>query len=146
LTLEFERVLSHSEHLIELDQQDRVMKHNKQSHEAQPDSTMVLCHPTHGRKSCMRDREVLPLATTPMSFLLRGQYSLHRFSCPFLHKSQDEISFKGEGCNTPCYGCPNYHHCCLNHASNPLVNQVLIKLKEILFVFTSNRQSKSRNS
>jgi hypothetical protein len=49
-----------------------------------------------------------------------------------------------EACNTPCYGCPNDHHYCLNHASNPLVNQVLIKIKEILFIFNSNLQSKSR--
>jgi hypothetical protein len=46
--------------------------------------------------------------------------------------------------NISCYGYPNYHHYCLNHASNPLVNQVLIKLKKILFIFNSNLQSKSR--
>jgi hypothetical protein len=46
-------------------------------------------------------------------------------------------------CNTSCYGCPNYHHYCLNHASNPSVNQVLIKLKKIIFIFNSTLQSKS---
>jgi hypothetical protein len=29
---------------------------------------------------------------------------------PPLLKSQGEISFKGEGCNTPCYNFPNYFH------------------------------------
>jgi hypothetical protein len=30
----------------------------------------------------------------------------------FMHsfQSQGEISFKGEGCNTPCYGNPNQRH------------------------------------
>jgi hypothetical protein len=41
---------------------------------------------------------------------------------------------KRECCNTPCYGCTNYHCYYLNHALNPLVNQVLIKLKEIIFI------------
>jgi hypothetical protein len=54
------------------------------------------------------------------------------------------ILLRGEVSNTSCYGCPNYHHYFLNHASNPLVNQVVIKLKEILFIFNSNLQSKSR--
>jgi hypothetical protein len=44
-TLEFERVIFHSENPIKLDQEDRVMKCNKQSYEAQPNSTMVLCRP-----------------------------------------------------------------------------------------------------
>jgi hypothetical protein len=34
-------------------------------------------------------------------------------------------------CNTPCYTLPNLYHWCLNHALNPLVNQILLKLKEI---------------
>jgi hypothetical protein len=39
---------------------------------------------------------------------------------------------------------PNYHYYCLNHASNPLVNQVLLKIKEILFILNSNFRPKSR--
>jgi hypothetical protein len=34
-------------------------------------------------------------------------------------------------CNSSCYSFLNYIHYCLNHASNPLVKQILIKLKEI---------------
>jgi hypothetical protein len=32
----------------------------------------------------------------------------------------------GVWCNTPCYDFLNYLHYCLNHASNPLVKQILI--------------------
>jgi hypothetical protein len=48
-----------------------------------------------------------------------------------------------EGCNTPCYGFLNYLHYCLNLSSNLLVNQVLLGIKEILYIFNSNLQSKS---
>jgi hypothetical protein len=71
ITLEFEKVLFHFEHPLELvDQEDRVMKCN---------TSRVMKHnliqqgamsPTHGRKSGMDDREVLLLSTVPISFLL----------------------------------------------------------------------------
>jgi hypothetical protein len=57
---------------------------------------------THVRKSCMRDREVLLLSIVSISFFLHGQCIFHRFLCPLLHKSRDEISFKGKDCNTLC--------------------------------------------
>jgi hypothetical protein len=134
LTLEFGRILFHSEHSIELlDQEDRVMEHNTRrvmKHNPILQGGMSLMR---GRKSCMGTWEV--------SFFQRSRYL--RFSAvnasfivscalhPFINLGM-RFLLRREGCSTPCYGCPNYHHLCLNHASNPLVNQVLIKLMEIL--------------
>jgi hypothetical protein len=86
----------------------RVMKHNMILH-----SEMS---PTHQRKRCMKDREVYPPFNYP-NILLAIQ-SVHRSSflvTPLLsyerrgrtRNDEDEISFKGEDCNTLCYGDPN---------------------------------------
>jgi hypothetical protein len=82
-TLEFEKVLFHSEHPLELlDQEDWVMKHN---------TCIVMKHntilqgamsPTHERKSGMGDREVFLLSTVSISFLLCGQCIFHHFLFP----------------------------------------------------------------
>jgi hypothetical protein len=37
-------------------------------------------------------------------------------------------------CNTPCYDFPNYHHYYLNHASNPLVNQIISKIRKLKLI------------
>jgi hypothetical protein len=39
-----------------------------------------------------------------------SSYSSSFLVLPSLCKSWDEISFKGEGCNTPCYGFANHLH------------------------------------
>jgi hypothetical protein len=82
LTLGFERVLFHSEHLLELlDQEDWVIKR---------DTSRVMKHnpilqgdmsPTHRRKSCMRGWEVFLLPPVPISSFLHGECIFHRFSC-----------------------------------------------------------------
>jgi hypothetical protein len=96
LTLEPEKVLFRSKRLIELDQEDRVMKHNTNivvNHHPILQGAML---PTHERKSGMSDHGVFILSTIPLSFLLRNQCTLHHFLCPLLRKSR-EISFKGGG-------------------------------------------------
>jgi hypothetical protein len=45
---------------------------------------------------------------------------------------------KVEICNTLCYNFPNYLHWSLNHASNPLVNEILSKIKGIQINFNLN--------
>jgi hypothetical protein len=51
-------------------------------------------------------------------------------SCaPLLCKSQDGISIKGEGCNTPCYDFPNSLYYGLNQESSTLINLILCKSK-----------------
>jgi hypothetical protein len=111
LTLEFEKVLfpfRASAQVVAPRGPSNEAQH-KQSHETQSNSTR--CYPpTHERKSGMGDREVFLLSTVPLSFLRRDQCILHCFLCPLFRKSQDETSFKGEGCNTPCYVFPNYFH------------------------------------
>jgi hypothetical protein len=81
---------------------------HKQSHEAQSDSTG--CYVAHARKEKLHERlrsfppsnylDILlpPWSMCPSSFLVLPTS---------LRKSWDEISFKGEGCNTPCYRNPN---------------------------------------
>jgi hypothetical protein len=86
---------SHSEHPIELGQEDRVMKRNTIG-AMKPNlilqGTMSLAH---GMKSCMRDRDVFLLPTILMSSFLHDQCALHHFLCsPSLRKSRDKISFK----------------------------------------------------
>jgi hypothetical protein len=53
-----------------------------------------MMSPMHGRKSGMGDQEVFLLSTVPLS-LICDQCIFHHFLCPLLHKSQDEVSFKG---------------------------------------------------
>jgi hypothetical protein len=83
LTLEPEKVLFRSERLIKLDQEDRVMKYNTSRVMKHHKILQGAMSPTHERKSGTGDRGVF-------------------------HLSRDEISFKGEGCNTPCYSSSNY--------------------------------------
>jgi hypothetical protein len=130
LTLELEKVLFHSEHSIELDQEgvrkrntSRVMKHNP--------ILQGAMSPTQGRKSSMRDREVFLLPTVPISPILRDQCILHRFLCfppPFVNLGM-RFLLRREGCNIPCYDFPNYLHYTLKYASNPLINPFLSKPK-----------------
>jgi hypothetical protein len=108
LTLELKKVLFHSEHQIELDQEDGVMKRNTSRVMKYNPILQGAMSPTHRRKSCMRDWEVFLIPIIPISSFLRCQCIFHRFLCPFLCKSRDEIFLKGEGCNTPCYGFPNH--------------------------------------
>jgi hypothetical protein len=99
------------EHPLELlDQEDRVRKRNTSrvmKHNLILQGTMSS---THERKSGMGDWEVFIFSTVPLSFLIRGQCVFHRFLCPLLHKSRDEISFKEESCNTLCYSSTNHLH------------------------------------
>jgi hypothetical protein len=98
LTLEFEKVHFQSEYLLELlDQEGRVRKSNTRRAMKHNLILQGMMSPTHGRKSGMGDREVFLLSTVPLSFLIRGQWVSHRFLCPVLRKSQNEISFKGGG-------------------------------------------------
>jgi hypothetical protein len=80
-SLEFEKVLFHSEHPLEsLDQEDRVMKHA---------TTRVMKHnpilhgemsPMHRRESYMRDREVFLLSTVLIPDILLLIRSMHHSS------------------------------------------------------------------
>jgi hypothetical protein len=97
-TLEFEKVFFHSEHPIELmDQEDRVMERNTRrvmKHSLILQGAISLMHE---RKSCMGNQEVFLLSTVPITSFLHGQCIFHRFSCHPVRTSQDEISFKGGG-------------------------------------------------
>jgi hypothetical protein len=54
---------------------------------------------------------IFSLFNCPDIPFLLCQDILHRFlALPLLSKSRDEISFKGEGCNTLCYKNLNYYH------------------------------------
>jgi hypothetical protein len=80
LTLELENVLFHFEPMIELGQEDRVMKCNTSRVMNHNPSLQGAMSPTHGWKSCLRDREVLssnglnifvsPRSMHPTSFLV----------------------------------------------------------------------------
>jgi hypothetical protein len=81
-SLEFEKVLFHSEHLLELmDHEDRVMKHDTSRVMKQNLILQGAMSPTHRRKSGMDDQEVLLLSTVSISFLLHGQCIFHHFLC-----------------------------------------------------------------
>jgi hypothetical protein len=99
LMLEFEKILFHTEHPIEsMDQADRVMEHNTRRVMKHNPILQGAISLMHRRKSCKGNREVFLLSTVPMSSFLRGQCIFHHFLCsPSSHKSQDDISFKGEG-------------------------------------------------
>jgi hypothetical protein len=79
----------------------RVMKHN-----------MILngeMAPMHRREGCMKDQEFFSFFQLPQYPISSGYLvsPLFIISCtppPLLRNSRDEISFKGEGCNTLCYG------------------------------------------
>jgi hypothetical protein len=78
-----------------MDQEDRVMKHNTCRIMKHHSILQGETSPMHRRKSCMSNREVLLLSSVPISSV---QYIIHRFLCSHcLHKSRDEISFKGGG-------------------------------------------------
>jgi hypothetical protein len=104
-TLEFEKVLFHSEHPIELMDQEYWVWSTTQGESW---STVWFYNGArslkHGRNSRMANREV--------SFFQRSQHppprSMHLslFIVTLLCKSRGEISFKGEDCNTPCYFFP----------------------------------------
>jgi hypothetical protein len=98
LTLEFEEVLFHSEHPMELmDQEDWVMEHNIRRVMQRSPILQGAMPLMHERKSCMENWEVFLLSTVPISSFLRSQCIFHCFLCPLVHKSQDEISFSGGG-------------------------------------------------
>jgi hypothetical protein len=111
-TLEFEKVLFHSEYPIELmDHEDRVLEHNirrAMKHNPILQGAMSFMH---GRKSCMGNREV--------SFFQRSRY-LRFFainasfivSCappPFVN-IRTRFLLRGEDYNTPCYEILNHQH------------------------------------
>jgi hypothetical protein len=101
----------HSEQPLELlDQEDQLMKCNTSRVIEHNPIQQYAMPPMHQRESGTVDREVFFLSTVPLSFLLSDQLILHHFLCPLLRKSQDEISFRGEDCNTPCYKNANYFH------------------------------------
>jgi hypothetical protein len=96
--LSLRKFLFLSEHPFKwLDQEDWVMKHNTSRVMKHNPILQGTMSPTHGRKSGMGDREVFLLSSVPLSFLIRGQCVFHRFLCPLLRKSLDEISSKGGG-------------------------------------------------
>jgi hypothetical protein len=67
-TLEFEKVLFHSEHPIELmDQKDRVMEHNIRRVLKHNPILWGAMSPMRGKKSCMGSREAFLLSTDPIS-------------------------------------------------------------------------------
>jgi hypothetical protein len=86
------------------------MKHNKQSPEAQLDFTMASCRSLmEGKVAWVIEKSFL-LLTILIPNILLAIRSMHHslfFVLPSFHKSQDEISFKGDGCNTMCYENPN---------------------------------------
>jgi hypothetical protein len=96
LTLEFEKVF-HSEHLIELDQEDwvmerntsRVMKHNLILQEAMS--------PTHERKSCIGNRGIFLLSIVSISSFLHGQCIYHRSCAPSFINVGMRFFSRGEG-------------------------------------------------
>jgi hypothetical protein len=98
LTLEFEKILFHFKHPLELlDQEYRVMKRNMSRVMKHNLILQGAMSHTHGRKSGMDDQEVLLLSIVLISFLLHSQCIFHRLLCPLLRKSWDEISFRGGG-------------------------------------------------
>jgi hypothetical protein len=111
LTLELENVLSYSEYLTRVAGPRRlsIETQNKQSQKAQSDSTR--CYVAHARKKKSHNR---PRSFSPSNYLdillsPRSMYPSSFLVLPTsLHKSRDEISFKGEGYNTLCYGSPNF--------------------------------------
>jgi hypothetical protein len=90
LTLEFEKVLFHFEHPIELmGKEDQIMEHitrRVMKHSLILHGAMSLMHGT----KVAREAEKIPRFNSPNILLLSFIVSL-------LHKSQDEISFKGGG-------------------------------------------------
>jgi hypothetical protein len=85
LTLEFEKVLFHSEHQIELmDQEDRVIEDNIRRVMNHCPILQGSMSPTYGRKSCMENREVFLLqlsqyphfSTVNASFIIFGAPAL----------------------------------------------------------------------
>jgi hypothetical protein len=110
-TLQFEKVLFDFEHLNELMDQEDVSNgaQHKESREAQSKSTR--CYVTHARKEKLHGK--------PWSFLLqRSEYppfstvnASSLVSCaPSFVNLRIRFLLRGEGCNTPYYGCPNYSH------------------------------------
>jgi hypothetical protein len=111
LTLGYEKVIFHSEHLLELlDQEDRVMK---------CDTSRVMKHnpilqgdmpPMHERKSRMGDWKVFFLPGLPISSFLYNWCILRRFLCspPFINL-ETRFLLRG-GYNTPCYSFINHLH------------------------------------
>jgi hypothetical protein len=100
LTLELENALSHSEYLTRVAGPRRLSNkaQNKQSQEAQSDSTR--CYIAHARKKKLHER---PRSFSPSNYL--DILLSPRSMCPSMflvlptsfHKSRDEISFKGGG-------------------------------------------------
>jgi hypothetical protein len=88
LKLEFEKVLFHFEHLIELmDQEDRVMEHNTRRVMKYNPILQGAISFMHRSKSCMGNQELFLLSVVPISSFLCSQCSFHRFLCPLLRKS-----------------------------------------------------------
>jgi hypothetical protein len=56
-------------------------------------------------KPYLTSPSIVYISSTPYSLVrIHHRVILHRFLCsPSLRKSRDEVSFKGEGCNAPCY-------------------------------------------
>jgi hypothetical protein len=98
-TSALQEVIFNQEHLTKLlDQEDRVMKRNKQSPEAQLDSTMTSCRSlTEGKVAWVIEKPFL-LSTIPIPNILLAIRSMHRslfLVPPSFRKSWDEISFRG---------------------------------------------------
>jgi hypothetical protein len=97
LTLEFEKVLFHSEHPIELmGKEDQIMEHNTRrvmKHSLILHGAMSLMH---GMKVA-REAEKIPRFNSPNILLSPRSMHLLSFIVSLLHKSQDEISFKEGG-------------------------------------------------
>jgi hypothetical protein len=109
---EFENVIFDFKHPLELlDQEEQVRKRNTSrvmKHNLILQGTMS---PMHGRKSCMRDWEVLLCSIVPKSSVLHGQCVLHHFIVlPPLINLGTRFLLRGEGCNTPCHSYPNCCH------------------------------------
>jgi hypothetical protein len=110
LTLELENVISHFEYLTRVAGPRRlsIEAQNKQSQEAQSDSTR--CHVAHARKKKLYER---PRSFPPSNYLNILLSPRPMWHSSFLvlptsfHKSRDEISFRGGGCNTMWCGSPN---------------------------------------
>jgi hypothetical protein len=88
-----------------MDQEDRVMRRNTSRVVKHNPILQGAMSSMHGRKSGMDNREGLLLSTILIPDILLATQSMHHslFLVPPPSKSQDEISFKGEGCNTTCY-------------------------------------------
>jgi hypothetical protein len=103
--LDLETILLHLEYPMKMSDWEGQVMNATWPDSATGSVTHAWKEKLHGRpwRSSSRLSRYLLVSTTNASFII--------FLCsPSFRKSRDEISFKGEGCNIPCYGNPNQGH------------------------------------